>query len=129
VMPRVVKVAPLSQYRLHVEFDDLAGTTDLSGELDGEVFQPLRDEAVFREVTVDESARYAGQTAPTSRPTPCTASLPESRRLSPDHRRRRPNAAPPRNRQEATEPGQLPASQRGSGPRSSPRQQLQHRPG
>ena len=55
MMPRVVKVAALSQYRLHVEFDDgVAGTIDLSGELDGEVFQPLRDEAVFRQVTVDE---------------------------------------------------------------------------
>jgi hypothetical protein len=40
---------------LHVEFDDeVSGTIDLSGELDGEVFQPLRDEAIFRQVTVDE---------------------------------------------------------------------------
>jgi len=32
MMPRVVKVAALSQYRLHVEFDDgVAGTIDLSG--------------------------------------------------------------------------------------------------
>lgn len=55
MMPRVVKVAPLPKYRLHVEFDDgVSGTIDLSGELDGEVFQPLRDEAVFRQVTVDE---------------------------------------------------------------------------
>jgi hypothetical protein len=55
MMPRVVKVVPLSQYRLHVEFDDgVAGTIDLSGELAREVFQPLRDEAVFRQVTVDE---------------------------------------------------------------------------
>jgi hypothetical protein len=55
MMPRVVKVAPLSQYRLHVEFDDrVAGTIDLSGELDGEVFLPVRDEAVFRQVTVEE---------------------------------------------------------------------------
>jgi hypothetical protein len=55
MMPRVVKVAPLPKYRLHVEFDDgVAGTIDLSGELDGEVFEPLRDEAVFRQVTVDE---------------------------------------------------------------------------
>ena len=53
--PRVVKVSPLPQYRLHVEFDDgVAGTIDLSGELDGEVFHPLRDESVFRQVTVDE---------------------------------------------------------------------------
>lgn len=55
MMPRVVKVAPLPKYRLHVEFDDgVSGTIDLSGELDGEVFQPLRDEAVFRQVTVDK---------------------------------------------------------------------------
>lgn len=54
-MPRVVKVAPLQKYRLHVEFDDgVAGTIDLSGELDGEVFETLRDEAVFRQVTGDE---------------------------------------------------------------------------
>jgi hypothetical protein len=55
MMPRVTKVTPLPRYRLHVEFDDgVAGTIDLSDELDGEVFQPLRDEAVFRQVTVDE---------------------------------------------------------------------------
>ena len=36
-------------------FDDgVAGTIDLSGELDGEVFRPLRDEAVFRQVRIDE---------------------------------------------------------------------------
>jgi hypothetical protein len=53
--PHVVKVAPLPKYRLHVEFDDgVSGTIDLSGELDGEVFQSLRDETVFRQVTVDE---------------------------------------------------------------------------
>jgi Protein of unknown function (DUF2442) len=55
MMPRVVKVAPLPKHQLHVEFDDgVSGTIDLSGELDGEVFQPLRDESVFRQVTVEE---------------------------------------------------------------------------
>jgi len=55
MMPRVVKVAPLPHYRLRVEFDDgVEGTIDLTGELDGEVFRPLRDEAVFRQVTIDE---------------------------------------------------------------------------
>jgi uncharacterized protein DUF2442 len=55
MMPRIVKVTAVAQYRLHVEFDDgVAGTIDLSAELDGEVFQPLRDEAVFRQVRVDE---------------------------------------------------------------------------
>jgi hypothetical protein len=47
MMPRVVEVIPLPQYWLRVAFDDgVEGTIDLSGELDGEVFQPLRDEAV-----------------------------------------------------------------------------------
>jgi Protein of unknown function (DUF2442) len=55
MLPRAVKAAALPQYRLHVEFDDgVTGTIDLSSELDGEVFQPLRNEAVFRQVTVDE---------------------------------------------------------------------------
>jgi hypothetical protein len=55
MMPRGVKIAPLPKYRLHVECDDgVSGTIDLSGELDGEVSQPLRDEAVFRQMTVDE---------------------------------------------------------------------------
>jgi len=55
MMPRVIKVAPLPAHRLHVEFDDgVSGTIDLSNELDGEVFRPLRDEAVFRQVMVDE---------------------------------------------------------------------------
>ena len=65
MMPRVVKVAPLPKYRLHVEFDDgVAGTIDLSGELDGEVFQPLRDEAVFRQVTVDEFGAFCWPNGP-----------------------------------------------------------------
>ena len=55
MMPRVLKVAALAKHRPHVEFDDgVAGTIDLSGELDGEVFRPLRDEAVYRQVRVDE---------------------------------------------------------------------------
>ncbi len=55
MLPRVVKVAPLAQYRLHVEFDDgVSGTINLSDELDGEVFRRLRDESIFRQVTVDE---------------------------------------------------------------------------
>ncbi len=55
MMPRIVKVTAVAQYRLHVEFDDgVAATIDLSAELDGEVFQPLRDEAVFRQAMVDE---------------------------------------------------------------------------
>jgi hypothetical protein len=53
-MHRVVKVTPLPQYRLHVEFDDgLTGTVEIFPRLSGPVFELLRDEAVFRLVTID----------------------------------------------------------------------------
>ena len=99
-MPRVVKVAPLSQYRLHVEFDDgVAGTIDLSGELDGEVFQPLWDEAVFRQVTVDEFGAECWPNGPDLAPDAMHSELagkppPQSR-----PQQEAPNATPPRNRQ------------------------------
>ena len=58
--PRVVKVSPLPRYRLHVEFDDgVAGTIDLSGELDGEVFQPLRGRNHFSREDASQSAIHA----------------------------------------------------------------------
>lgn len=50
----VVSVEHLGGHRLAVSFTD--GTereVDLSGELDGEVFAPLRDESAFAEVYVD----------------------------------------------------------------------------
>ena len=56
-MHRVVKVTPLPQYHLHVEFDDgAAGTVEIFPRLSGPVFEPLRDEAVFRQVTIDEES-------------------------------------------------------------------------
>jgi hypothetical protein len=55
MMPRVVRVAALPQYRLYVEFDDgVCGTIEILPRLSGPVFEPLRDEAVFRQVTIDE---------------------------------------------------------------------------
>jgi Protein of unknown function (DUF2442) len=52
---RVTRVIPLPKYRLWIEFDDgVSGTIDLAEELAGEVFEPLRDEAIFRQVAVDE---------------------------------------------------------------------------
>ena len=55
MLNRVVGVTPLPGYRLRVEFvDGVAGTVDLSGELGGEMFEPLRDEAMFRQAAVDE---------------------------------------------------------------------------
>ncbi len=55
MLPRVIKVVPLPSYRLYVEFDDGAcGTVEILPRLKGPVFEPLRDEAVFRQVTIDE---------------------------------------------------------------------------
>jgi hypothetical protein len=57
MMPRVVKVTPLPLYRLHVEFDDgVSGTVEIFPRLSGPVFEKLRDEAVFRQVTIDDES-------------------------------------------------------------------------
>lgn len=54
MLNRIVHVTPLERYRLHVEFDDgVYGTIDLSNRLFGEMFEPLRDEAIFRQVSID----------------------------------------------------------------------------
>ena len=53
-MLQVTEVRPTSGYRLWVRFNDgLEGEVDLSGELDGAMFEPLRDRAVFAQVRVD----------------------------------------------------------------------------
>lgn len=42
------EVKPLSGYRLFLRFNNgVAGEVDLSGELEGDVFEPLRDPALF----------------------------------------------------------------------------------
>ena len=42
------EVTPLPEYRLHLRFNNGEfGEVDLSGELDGEVFEPLRDTVIF----------------------------------------------------------------------------------
>ena len=54
----VTHVQHLASYRLIVGFSD--GTereVDLSGELYGEVFEPLRDEAAFAAAYVDDETR------------------------------------------------------------------------
>ncbi len=52
---KVVRVTPLPDYRLQVEFQDgVTGTVDLSADLHGEMFEPLRDTALFDGVRVDE---------------------------------------------------------------------------
>ena len=53
-MNRVVKVSPLPQYRLHVEFDDgVSGTVEIFPRLSGPVFEPLREVAFFALANVD----------------------------------------------------------------------------
>lgn len=50
----VNEVRHLDDYQLHVEFNDgTSKVVDLSGELHGEVFEPLRDPELFRQVAVD----------------------------------------------------------------------------
>jgi len=53
--PRIVKVIPLPNFRLKVEFaDGVTGEVEIFPRLSGPVFEPLRDEAVFRRLTIDE---------------------------------------------------------------------------
>lgn len=54
-MPAVSSVRPLDDYQLEVCFDDgTNGVVSIADRLFGPVFEPLRDVAVFRQVTVDE---------------------------------------------------------------------------
>ncbi len=55
MLNKLVRVTPLSNYRLSVEFDDgIFGTIDLSGQLSGPMFEPLREEALFHQAAIDE---------------------------------------------------------------------------
>ena len=54
----VVAVRPLGGARLWLRFDDGAeGEVDLGPELEGPVFEPLRDPAAFAEARVDPELR------------------------------------------------------------------------
>lgn len=54
-MKKVMRAKALDKYCLHVEFDDgVAGTIDLTDRLFGPVFEPLKDESVFKQVQIDE---------------------------------------------------------------------------
>ena len=54
-MEAVTSVRPLDDYRLEVTFDDgTSGVVSLKDRLFGPVFEPLRDPAKFRQVSVDE---------------------------------------------------------------------------
>ncbi len=50
----VVEVKYVRDYVIWVRFNDgAAGEVDLSEELDGEVFGPLKDQALFKTVKID----------------------------------------------------------------------------
>ena len=51
---RIVRVSPLPEYCLRVEFDDgVSGIINLSGELTGPLFAALREEGLFAQVSID----------------------------------------------------------------------------
>jgi hypothetical protein len=51
--PRIVEASYVRDYVLHLRFSDgLEGDVDLGTELSGEIFEPLRDPAAFRQFRV-----------------------------------------------------------------------------
>ena len=56
MLVQVVEARHQGGFRVWLRFDDgLDGEVDLASELDGEVFEPLRDPAFFARFTVDET--------------------------------------------------------------------------
>ncbi|MEP6781384.1 MAG: DUF2442 domain-containing protein [Gemmatimonadaceae bacterium] len=53
-MLHVLSVQPVAEYRLRLRFNDgLEGEVDLSDELTGAMFEPLRNIELFRQVNID----------------------------------------------------------------------------
>lgn len=53
MIPRLVDAYYVRDYTIHLRFaDGVEGDVDLRDELYGEVFEPLKDSAVFRQFTV-----------------------------------------------------------------------------
>ena len=54
-MRTVAAVRALNDYQLEVSFDDgTRGVVSLADQLFGSMFEPLRDESIFRQVFVDD---------------------------------------------------------------------------
>jgi hypothetical protein len=54
MIPKIIEVRPLANYRLWLRFHDgKSGTVDLSAELWGPMFEPLRDQQLFAQARVD----------------------------------------------------------------------------
>ncbi len=53
MIPKVTEAKVVDDFILEVRFEDgVEGLIDLSGELDGEVFAPLKDPKYFRQVKI-----------------------------------------------------------------------------
>lgn len=53
MIPKVIEARYTRDYIIHLRFSDgIEGDVDLSQELHGEVFEPLKDPAVFKDFTV-----------------------------------------------------------------------------
>ncbi|GAB6067993.1 DUF2442 domain-containing protein [Methylothermus subterraneus] len=56
-LPKLIEAKYIADYRIWVRFaDGVEGEIDLSGELWGEVFEPLRDPGEFARMRVDAEA-------------------------------------------------------------------------
>jgi len=54
MIPRVVEARYVEDFTVHVRFaDGIEGDVDLSEELHGEIFEPLKDLSYFRQFTVN----------------------------------------------------------------------------
>ena len=53
MIPKVIEVTPLGGYKLWLRFQDgVSGTVDLSAELWGPMFEPLKDLTFFAQVSI-----------------------------------------------------------------------------
>lgn len=56
--PEIESAEYVGGYKIHIRFTDgMAGTVDLKDELWGEVFEPLRELAAFRQFSIDPEFR------------------------------------------------------------------------
>jgi hypothetical protein len=59
MLVQVLEAHTRGEHRVWIRFDDgVTGEVDLSGELEGEVFEPLRDPEYFARFIVDETLMW-----------------------------------------------------------------------
>lgn len=58
--PRLISVRPVAPYTLRLGFaDGVEGSVDLTGDLWGELFEPLKDPKYFAQVRIDQDGAPA----------------------------------------------------------------------